>query len=658
MGRSLAALSAVVLAVLALPLSSATARSAAPAPLAAPPMGWSSRTLGCAVSDAAVRQAADALTPLSQYGYRYVIIESCWQAAQRDGAGNIAADPARFPQGIKALADYVHGKGLKLGLALSAGTKACAGNGPGSYKSESADADAVKSWGIDHLTYDWCNVPMADFPGKDSRAVAELLYRPMRAALGDGVVFAMNNEDGNSVPWFWGKEVAGTWRTNVYNRPIADTYGSMVGLWETNQLRYDHVTKGSWANPDLLQAGRGGMTENEYRTQFTLWATASAPLILQAAPDKAPASVIANPKVIAVNQDPLGAMGKLVKSDGWYHVLAKPLQDGSQAITLFNESERATTISYRLKPEGRYRVENLWTGAVSTTTGAISAAVPARSAIIYRVTPSREKAPPLVTYEIDPAAFLGDNRPSSVEPGKSNEIITRAVNTGGTERLRDVTVTLAVPEGWTARATTPATTRSLAPGETFTVRWALTPPQGAEQKAYDLRGAVTAKDGAGTEGTAVVRVASAPGPGQSYLSDLTYLSAKNHFGPVEKDRSNGNVAAGDGLPITIEGVVYPKGLGAHGPAEIEYYLAGRCSSVEFFAGVDDEVGASAGSVEFEVWADGERTARSGVLTGAQAAKKIVASVEGARYLRLVVTNGGDNATSDHADLADAKITCT
>lgn len=657
MRRSLAALPAVVLAML-VPLPSATARATAPPPIDAPPMGWSSRTLGCAVSDASVRQAADTLTPLSQYGYRYVIIEGCWQAAQRDGAGNLAADPARFPQGIKALADYVHGKGLKLGLALSAGTKACAGNGPGSYKSETADAALVRGWGIDHLTYDWCNIPLADFPGKDSRAVAELLYPPMRAALGDDVVFAMNNEDGSSVPWFWGKQVANTWRTNVYNRPIADTYGGMLSIWETNQLRYDHVTKGSWADPDLLQAGRGGMTENEYRTQFTLWATASSPLILQAAPDQAPASVIANPKVIAVDQDPLGAMGKLVKTDGWYHVLAKPLKDGSQAITLFNESERATTISHKLKPQGRYRVEDLWTGAVSSTMGAISATVPARSAIIYQVTPSGKKAPPLVTFEIDPATFLGDNRPSSVEPGQANEIVTRTVNTGGTERLRDVTVTLAVPEGWTAKATTPAATRSLDPGEDFTVRWALSPPQGAEQKSYDLRGAVTARGGAKTEGAAVVRVATAPGQGQSYLSDLAYVSAKNHFGPVEKDLSNGDAAGGDGLPITIEGVVYPKGLGVHGPAEIEYYLAKRCSSVEFFAGVDDEVGASAGSVEFEVWADGERRARSGVLTGAQAAKEITASVEGARYLRLVVTNGGDNAYSDHADLANATITCT
>jgi alpha-galactosidase len=645
MRKSTAAVATAFLAIAFLPLASAADAAQTP------PMGWNSRTLGCSVSETSVRQAADALAPLAPLGYRYVILDDCWLAAQRTG-GALAPDAARFPGGMRALADYVHGKGLKLGLSLSAGTKACSGGGPGSYNNEAADAEQVKGWGADYVKYDWCSVPTADFPGQNVQQIAQTLYPRMRQALGDGVVFAMNNEDGSTVPWLWGKDAAATtWRTNVYNKPIPDAYASMVDIWETNQLRAEYAGRGSWADPDLIQAGRGGMTETEYRTQFTLWAVGAAPLILQADPAKAPPAIVANPKVIAVDQDPLGAHGTFVRTDGWYHVLAKPLENGDRAIVLFNESDRAATISTSLG-RSRYRVENLWTGAVASSNGELAAQVPAHAALLYRVSESREQAPPLVTFEADPPAFLGEDRPSVLEPGKSADLVTRVTNTGATGRLRDVEVTAAVPEGWQVAARTPAKKARLDAGETFTVTWAVTPPAAAEPKNYEL-----AFTQGGQSAVAVVTVARPPGPGRTYLSDVAWTSAKNHFGPVEKDTSNGEKAAGDGRPITIEGVRHAKGLGTHAPADIEFYTAGRCSTVEFQAGIDDEVGA-AGSADFEVWADGGRVAHSGVLTGAMPARTVTAPIEGARFVRLVATNGGDNATSDHADFADATITCS
>ncbi|RJL35630.1 NPCBM/NEW2 domain-containing protein [Bailinhaonella thermotolerans] len=646
------------------PASEATpspAPSATPAPGEAPyapPMGWNSRSLGCSVTEAAVRQAADALAPLAPLGYRHVVIDDCWLAAQRaDGA--LVPDRARFPGGVEALAAYVHGKGLKLGVSLSAGTKACAGGGAGSYKNEAADAARVKAWGVDYVKYDWCNIPTADFPGQNVRQIAETLYPRMRQALGDGVVFAMNNEDGSTVPWLWAKGAgATTWRTNVYNRPIADTYANMVDIWEFNQLRAEYAGPGSWADPDLIQAGRGGMTETEYRAQFTLWAVGAAPLMLQADPAKAPAAVVANPKVIAVNQDGLGVQARLVSSDGWYHVLAKPLANGDRAIALFNESDRAATISTTLARaglgRGRHRVEELWTGAVTSTGGTIAAQVPAHAAVLYRVGPSREQAPPLVTVEVDPGA-LGDDRPTTLEPGRSGDIVTRVTNTGATGRLRDVRVALTAPDGWRADARSSTRAARLDGSETFTVTWSVTPPAGAAPGPYALSATVTSSAGTQTA-AASVAVATAPPSGRTYLSDLTWTNAKNHFGPVEKDTSNGERAAGDGKPITIQGVRYAKGLGAHAPADIEYYAAGRCTTVEFSAGIDDEVG-EAGSAVFEVWADGGRVARSELLTGARPAQKVTADIRGARHVRLVATNGGDNATSDHADFADAAITC-
>ncbi|MEV4217459.1 NPCBM/NEW2 domain-containing protein [Nonomuraea sp. NPDC049725] len=642
-----AALAAVLLTMLSVPLP-----AAAQAPAAGPPMGWSSRSLGCSVSETSVRAAADALAPLAPLGYRYVILDGCWLAPQRSG-GALAADPARFPSGIEALAAYVRGKGLDLGVSLSAGTKACAGGGPGSYGSEAADAAQVKAWGVGYVKYDWCDIPKADFPGQNVERIARTLYPRMRQALGDGVVFAMNNEDGSTVPWLWGKEAgATTWRTNVFNRPIADSYATMVDIWEFNQLRAEYAGAGSWADPDLIQAGLGGMTATEYRAQFSLWAIGAAPLILQADPARAPREIVADPEVIAVARDPLGAHGALARSDGWYHVLVKPLAGGDRAIVLFNESDRAATISTDLGP-GHHRIEDLWTGAVTGSTGELAAQVPAHGAAMYRVSDGRAGTP-LVTFEVDPAA-LGDDRPSVLEPGVTGEIVTRVVNTGATGALRDLTVTLAVPEGWRAEARTPAATGRLRGGETFTVTWAVTPPGGAALTEHRLT-AVAAFAGGRVPGEAVVRVARAPGAGTTHLSDLTWTAAKNHFGPVEKDASNGERAAGDGRPLTIEGVRYAKGLGAHAPAEIEYYTAGRCATVRFLGGVDDEVG-QAGSARFEVWADGGRVAASELVTGADPAVEVTASVEGARHVRLVATNGGDNAYSDHVDFADATVTC-
>ncbi|WP_460783071.1 NPCBM/NEW2 domain-containing protein [Nonomuraea fastidiosa] len=643
-------------ALLALPLTAALlsppeAAATATAPLTAPPMGWSTRSLGCSVSEQSVRQAADAMASLAPLGYRYVIIDDCWLAAQRSG-GKLAPDATRFPGGIAGLASYLHSKGLKLGLSLSAGTTACSGGGPGSYRNEAADAAQIKAWGVDYVKYDWCNIPTADFPGKNVQQIAEALYRPMRQALGQDIVFAMNNEDGSTVPWLWGKDAgATTWRTNVYNKPINGTYPDMVAIWEFNQLRAEYAGPGSWADPDLVQAGRTGMTETEHRTQMTLWAMAAAPLILQTPPQQAPASIVANPKVIAVNQDPLGVHGTFVKTDGWYHVLAKPLANGDRAIALFNESDRAAVISARLG-SGRYRVEELWTGEVSSTTGELAAQVPAHAARLYRVaaTDADEQAPPLVTFEADPQKFPGDDRPSVLEPGVPGEIVTRVTNTGATAALRDIEVTAKAPQGWTIEAGTPARTGLLKPGKTFTVRWNVTAT--APPGSYEIE----FRQGERTA-TAVIMVAKGPGPGTTYVSDLEWTAVKNHFGPVEKDTSNGDQAGGDGRPITIEGVRYAKGLGAHAPADIEYYTGGRCTTVQFFAGIDDEVGAN-GSAGFEVWADGGRVAYSGLITGSMPARKVTANIEGARFVRLVATNGGDNAYYDHVDFADATITCT
>lgn len=151
-------------------------------------------------------------------------------------------------------------------------------------------------------------------------------------------------------------------------------------------------------------------------------------------------------------------------------------------------------------------------------------------------------------------------------------------------------------------------------------------------------------------------VVVAPPAGASALGDLPWLSTTNGYGPVERNTSNGESAAGDGHPITIGGVVHQKGLGVHADSAVEYYTGGSCERVSASVGVDDEKGTK-GTVTFEIWADGKKVASTGTLTNADAAEPLSADVSGAQAVRLVVTDAGDGVDSDHADWADATLSC-
>jgi len=164
-----------------------------------------------------------------------------------------------------------------------------------------------------------------------------------------------------------------------------------------------------------------------------------------------------------------------------------------------------------------------------------------------------------------------------------------------------------------------------------------------------------------SHGTVIYRVSSGgtppppPPPGTRYLSDLQWTSATNGWGPVEKDRSNGEKAAGDGRTLTVGGKTYAKGLGVHAASDVRFALAGKCTAVSADVGIDDE--KAAGTVVFQIFKDGVKVADSGVVTATAAAKRLTADVSGANELRLVVTDGGDGINNDHADWADAKVTC-
>jgi alpha-galactosidase len=360
-----------------------------------PPMGWNDwNAYGCSVSEQLVEQTALAMhnDGLQAAGYQYVNIDDCWMSSSRDASGNLVANPTKFPDGIAAVASYVHSLGLKLGIYEDAGTATCAGY-PGSYGHEQQDASLFASWGVDYVKYDWCNIPFSSFPGQSHQQVAQTLYTRMRDALtatGRPIVFSMcNGWDSSVQPWTWAGPVANLWRTSTDIQP---NFSSMLNNFHTTVGLASFAGPGAWNDPDMLEIGNG-MSATEDQSEFSLWAELAAPLIEGSNLLNASAStlsILTNKAVIAVDQDPLGKQGTEVSSAGGLDVLAKPLANGDVSVALFNETGSTATISTTAAAIGKtgatsYTLTNLWTGSTATTSGAISASVPAHGTVMFRV---------------------------------------------------------------------------------------------------------------------------------------------------------------------------------------------------------------------------------------------------------------------------------
>jgi alpha-galactosidase len=374
--------------------ASAVAQVQAPMLAATPPMGWNSwNKFGCNVSEQMVRDMADGMASsgMKDAGYQYIVIDDCWQVS-RDAGGNIVADPQRFPSGMKALADYVHTKGLKFGLYSDAGMKTCAGR-PGSRGHEFQDAQQYAAWGVDYLKYDWCNT------GTQNAQASYTLMHDALAASGRPIVFSMC-EWGTAKPWLWAKDVGNLWRTtgdimDKWEGKGEYTLGVMNILDLQDGLE-SFAGPGHWNDPDMLEVGNGGMTADEYRAHFSLWAMLAAPLI--AGNDlrnmsAETAAILMNKEVIAVDQDPLGREGRRVGRNGTSEVWSRELADGSRAVALLNRGTSAAEVRVSW-PEIGYperisaQVRDLWQHKdVGSFKGGYSATVPPHAVVMLRVTP-------------------------------------------------------------------------------------------------------------------------------------------------------------------------------------------------------------------------------------------------------------------------------
>ncbi|CAJ1952375.1 unnamed protein product [Sphenostylis stenocarpa] len=336
-----------------------------------PPMGWNSwNHFSCNINEGLIRETADAMvsTGLAALGYQYINIGRAF-------CGNLVPKASTFPSGMKALADYVHKKGLKLGIYSDAGKTM-----PGSLGHEEQDAKTFASWGIDYLKYDNC---------ENNNISPKERYPPMSKALsntGRPIFFSLC-EWGSEDPATWAKSVGNSWRTTG---DIEDKWDSMISRADLNDKWASYAGPGGWNDPDMLEVGNGGMTTEEYRAHFSIWALAKAPLLIGCdirALDATTKELLSNKEVIA-----LGVQGKKVKSNNDLEVWAGPLSNNKVALILLNRSSSKANVTASwsdigLKPGTSVDARDLWKHSTqSSVSGEISAELDSHSCKMYVLT--------------------------------------------------------------------------------------------------------------------------------------------------------------------------------------------------------------------------------------------------------------------------------
>lgn len=346
-----------------------------------PPMGWMTwNYFADNINEQVIREMADAMVSsgIKEAGYSYIFIDDGWQGG-RDKRNHIIPDPQKFPSGIKALADYVHSKGLKLGIYSDAAQLTCAGY-TASLGFEEQDAKTFASWDIDYLKYDYCGAP------PDS-ATAKIRYKKMADALrksGRDIVFGVC-EWGDRNPWYWAAGAGGQlWRTtgdvrDKWKRLSSEKWGEgIMDILDVNAELHQYAAPGRWNDPDMLvvglygkkgPSGDGGGTgcnDTEYQSQMSLWSLMAAPLVATndlRNMNEATRRILLNKELIAVNQDSLGKQAERKRKDSVWNVFVKPLANGDYALAILNRSDKVqeTKIEFdELGLEDQYAVRDLW----------------------------------------------------------------------------------------------------------------------------------------------------------------------------------------------------------------------------------------------------------------------------------------------------------
>lgn len=398
-----------------------------------PPLGWNSwNHFGCNIDESIIKNEADAMATngMKAAGYQFINIDDCWQT-NRDSNGVIVADPVRFPDGIRALADYVHARGLKLGIYSDHGTATCQGK-PGSYGYEYLDALTYAAWGIDYLKYDNCNVPPGDNTNVDDARMASAL-----SEAGRPIVYSLCDWSFST----WMPDCGNLWRTTA---DIQDTFSSFVSNLASDSPMAFVAGPGRWNDPDMLEVGNGGMTATQDQSQFSLWCLLAAPLITGndlTTMSPQTLAVLTNSEVIAVDQDSAGEQGIQVAGSFTRQVWCKPLGTdfNTKAVALFNLTSIASGMTVNWTnlglQAGTATVRDLWGHAdLGTFTNSFTTNVSADGVVMLKVVGTAPASPGPGTN------YLTGLQPAYAYTGSGTMVANRSIG-GNTITLNGATYT-------------------------------------------------------------------------------------------------------------------------------------------------------------------------------------------------------------------------
>lgn len=371
-----------------------------------PPLGWNSWiSFELNINEQLIRSMANAIvaTGMRDAGYQYVVVDAGWKAKTRGPHGELVADPAKFPSGMKALADYVHSKGLKFGIYTDAGSEDCDSGAPGSRDHEEQDAATFAAWGVDFVKEDWCNTA-----GMNAREAYEKMSRALLKT-GRPIVFSMC-EWGDNKPWLWAADVSNMWRTTGDSKPCwdcgretKDKPGGYPRGWtlilDAQPPLRQYAGPGHWNDPDMLVAGVKGVSLEESRANVSLWAILAAPLfagvdLRSMSPEMA--DFFRNKEVIAIDQDAAGIEGNRVSSHEGREVWVRPLTNKEIAVVLFNRSTLPGQVAFSWTDIGcrsneKLAVRDVWKHRnEGIHQSGYSAMVPGHGAVMLRISSANE----------------------------------------------------------------------------------------------------------------------------------------------------------------------------------------------------------------------------------------------------------------------------
>ncbi|MFI6759901.1 NPCBM/NEW2 domain-containing protein [Micromonospora sp. NPDC050417] len=661
-------------------------RKPAPAQVLSPTpyQGWNTYFgLGGDFSEQSVREVADAMVSrgLAKAGYDIVWLDGGWQDPEpRTAAGDLQADRTRFPNGLQPLVDYIHAKGLKAGIYTDAGPyipgKCGLGSGGGYYQ---RDADQFAAWKFDAVKVDFLCGIAADL---DPKTVYTEFARALRNnASHRPIIFNLCNpvtspdwgnypqEQQSTYSWSYAPQIAQSWRTYTDVGFVGDIkFKDVLRNYDANARHPEVAGPGHFNDPDYLAPGLG-MSDEEFRTQMTLWSMAAAPLVIGSDVRKlnqASIDALTDREALAINQDPAGVQAVRVGAAGTTETWVKRLADGDRAVMLLNRGESPKILTTKASSVGlsgaRFTVENAWTNQVTESAGTISAAVAAHGAALFRVSPNRGlPGVPHITSGLPQVTRVGaDALPGGTAPvlaGGDEARVEVVVRNDGLLPVLAPQVTLAAPVGWTVRPIGRAPV-ALTGGQSTTLAFTVKVPAGTAPGTADLT-ATTTYEAIGhgrLRQVTVSTVVLAPTPpqGEVALSHHTWISATSGWMSPTIDLSVGGWS-----PISVVGQVYPTGIGVASPSTIRYYTGGKCRQLTGLVGIDDavrNVGPEGATATFQVVGDG-RVLFDSAVVGRDDPRQFDVDLTGVRVLDLVVGDAGDGGYNDRANWVGLNASC-